>query len=144
MFPKKYAQWSAVLQIYACKGPLSIFRVVLDIHHLSCFLLKKSPLGNDFWTCKYLHSASILLVQPNIGTYRTLFHPMLVWDRNSVSVLGTETKVQFQYRFRKFFWLQLKLFFHFFFIFSHFLGEYKNLILKNNLKVCNVWKKIWV
>ena len=59
-----------------------------------------------------------------------------MWDQNSVSVSGTENKVQFQYRFRsRFFFSETEtLFFQIFLIFSHFLGEYKFYKLENNLK----------
>ena len=55
----------------------------------------------------------------------------LVYDWNQVSVSGTETKVQFQYRYqsRNFSFWNRNLFFskkfNLFFMFSHFLGWYR-------------------
>ena len=104
------------------------------------YLVKSSWIKNSIhsfiaralcWICCNTCSTSIKVIAHwdrsfynNLGNLNDVVSP--VWDRNLVSVLGTETKVQFQYRFRsQFFFPKPKLFFSIFSHFSPLLGVIK-------------------
>ena len=74
---------------------------------------------------------TVPVIRCNVEVQNKNCNIYVVCDRNQVSVLGTETKVQFRYR-GKFFFSETGTFFYSFFSrlqiflsFSHLLGEYK-------------------
>ena len=82
--------------------------------------------------CSIASMIEMVAYAKSIKNWDKIFYCALciVCNRNSVSVLGTETKVQFRYRCRsRFFFPKPKLFFFFFFpnffMYFCFLGEYE-------------------
>ena len=63
----------------------------------------------------------------------------LVYDRNQGSVSGTETKVQFRYRSRNFFFQKNFLKNQIFVMFSHFLVWYRFYKVEKNLEIFSIW-----